>query len=104
MARLSRDKKRADQRADQHAGHPAAPVAPVAPAAPIDVRVPGAGAGTVGGVAVVAVPGEEIQQTVLNRLQDLARAAGRPVLATVHDERVGYVVPLRVDPDGSSHL
>lgn len=100
MARLSRDKKRDHQ----HAGHPAAPAAPVAPAAPIDVRVPGAGAGTVGGVTVVAAPGEEIQQTVLDRLQGLARAAGRPVLATVHDERIGYVVPLRVDPDGSSHL
>ncbi|MEU4653151.1 tetratricopeptide repeat protein [Streptomyces sp. NPDC023723] len=91
MARLSRDKKRDHPRV----GHPAAP---------IDVRVAGAGTGTVGGVPVAAVPGEEIQQTVLNRLQGLARAAGRPVLATVHDERIGYVVALRVDPDGSSHL
>ncbi|GGS55078.1 tetratricopeptide repeat protein [Streptomyces griseoviridis] len=94
MARLSRDKKRDHQRAGR----------PAAPAAPIDVRVPGAGGGTIGGVPVAAVPGEEIQQTVLNRLQGIARATGRPVFATVDDERIGYVVPLRVDPDGSSHL
>ncbi|MBD0421995.1 tetratricopeptide repeat protein [Streptomyces sp. TRM S81-3] len=105
MSRLGRDKQRNQERTELSA----------APAAtPIDVRVPGggpAGAGPAGageasvdGVTVVAAPGEEIQHAVLDRLHRIALAAGRPVLATVHDERIGYVVPLRVDPDGSSHL
>ncbi|MBX9396224.1 tetratricopeptide repeat protein [Streptomyces sp. TRM72054] len=75
----------------------------------IDVHVPGAGQGTggtgsasIGGVPVVPAPGEELQRTVLNHLHRIALATGRPVLATVHDERIGYVVPLRVHPDGSS--
>ncbi|GGX31162.1 hypothetical protein GCM10010297_60720 [Streptomyces malachitofuscus] len=100
MSRLSREKKREQQQA-AHAANLAA--------MPIDVRVPGAGgAGTggasVGGVAVIAGPGEEIQQAVLNRLHRIAIASGHAVLATVHDERIGYVVPLQVDPDGSSHF
>ncbi|MFF7795401.1 tetratricopeptide repeat protein [Streptomyces sp. NPDC007991] len=116
MARLSREKKR-EQKQAAHA---------VTPAAPIDVRVPaagadpagadpagagpGAGAGgasdgaSVGGVPVFAAPGEEIQQAVLNRLHHIALATGHPVLATIHDERIGYVVPLQVDPDGSSRF
>ncbi|GEC04830.1 hypothetical protein SSP24_24850 [Streptomyces spinoverrucosus] len=75
----------------------------------IDVHVPGAGQGSggtgsasIGGVPVVPAPGEELQQTVLNHLHRIALVTGRPVLATVHDERIGYVVPLRVHPDGSS--
>ncbi|MER6344565.1 tetratricopeptide repeat protein [Streptomyces sp. NPDC001595] len=77
------------------------------PATPIDVRVfagsgPDTAGATVGGTSLAPVPGEEPQQTVLNHLHRIARAAGRPVLATVHDERIGYVVPLQVDPDGSS--
>ncbi|MEU0200326.1 MULTISPECIES: tetratricopeptide repeat protein [unclassified Streptomyces] len=106
MARLSREKKREHKQAARAA----------APAAPIDVHVPGgtadAGEGTggtsdaasVGGVPVFAGPGEEIQQAVLNRLHHLALATGHPVLATVRDERIGYVVPLQVDPDGSSRF
>ncbi|MEU0384407.1 tetratricopeptide repeat protein [Streptomyces chartreusis] len=111
MARLSREKKR-EQKQAAHAA---------TPAAPIDVRVPGAGAdpagagpgagaggvsdgASVGGVPVFAAPGEEIQQAVLNRLHHIALATGHPVLATVHDERIGYVVPLQVDPDGSSRF
>ncbi|MGK5691588.1 tetratricopeptide repeat protein [Streptomyces sp. URMC 128] len=116
MARLSREKKR-EQKQAAHAA---------TPAAPIDVRVPrtgadpagavpagaapGAGAGgvcdgaSVGGVPVFAAPGEEIQQAVLNRLHHIALATGHPVLATIHDERIGYVVPLQVDPDGSSRF
>ncbi|MFE1326369.1 tetratricopeptide repeat protein [Streptomyces sp. NPDC058735] len=107
MARLSREKKREQKQAAHTA----------APAAPIDVHVPGAGTetgaaaaqgvhdgATVGGVPVFAAPGEEIQRAVLERLHHIALATGRPVLATVHDERIGYVVPLRVDPDGSSHF
>ncbi|MFH9062273.1 tetratricopeptide repeat protein [Streptomyces coeruleorubidus] len=107
MARLSREKKR-EQKQAAHAA---------APAAPIDVRVPGAGTdpvgagagafsdgASVGGVPVFAAPGEEIQQAVLNRLHHIAQATGHPILATVHDERIGYVVPLQVDPDGSSRF
>ncbi|MGW1751978.1 tetratricopeptide repeat protein [Streptomyces sp. NPDC002092] len=95
MARLSREKKREQQRA----GGSAALVA-----APIDVRVPEAGAvgAWVGGVPVTAAAGEEIQQAVLNHLHRIALATGHPVLATVHDERIGCVVHLQVDTDGAS--
>ncbi|GAP53205.1 tetratricopeptide repeat protein [Streptomyces azureus] len=107
MARLSREKKREQKQAAHAATR----------AAPIDVRVPGAGTdlagagaggvsdgASVGGVPVFAAPGEEIQQAVLNRLHHIALATGHPILATVHDERIGYVVPLQVDPDGSSRF
>lgn len=99
MARLSREKKR-EQKQAAHAANRAA--------VPIDVRVPVTGAdpagASVGGVPVTAAPGEEIQQAVLNHLHRIALASGHAVLATVHDERIGYVLPLRVDPDGSSHF
>ncbi|GAB2721788.1 tetratricopeptide repeat protein [Streptomyces bullii] len=99
MSRLSRAMKREQKQA--------ADAATPAPA-PIDVRVPEAGAGaggaSVGGVPVVAEPGQEIQQAVLNRLHRIALATGHPVHATVHDERIGYVVPLLVAPDGSSRF
>ncbi|MGV9389863.1 tetratricopeptide repeat protein [Streptomyces olivaceus] len=99
MSRLGRD----EQRDHEGAGRPADRAA-----TPIDVRVPAAGAGarsaSVDGATVVAAPGEEIQNAVLNHLHRLALAAGHPVLATIHDRRVGYSVPLRVDPDGASHL
>lgn len=72
-------------------------------AAPLDVLVRPGGA-TVGGVPVGAVPGEEIQQTVLNHLHRIALATGHPVHATVHDERIGYVVALRIERDGSSQF
>lgn len=106
MSRLSREKKR-EQKQAAHAA---------TPAAPIDVHVPGpgtdVGGGTggvsdgalVGGVPVFAAPGEEVQRAVLNRLHHIALATGHPVLATIRDERIGYVVPLQVDPDGSSHF
>ncbi|WP_079664853.1 hypothetical protein [Streptomyces sp. 3214.6] len=94
MSRLSREKKREQKRA----GRPAAVVAP------LDVHVRGGGTATIGGVPVAAVDGEEIQRAVLSHLHRIALATGHPVLATVHDERIGYVVPLRVDPDGSSHF
>ncbi|MGV9248403.1 hypothetical protein [Streptomyces sp. NPDC003710] len=82
---------------------------------PIEVHVPacardgGAGAdaatgATVGGMPVVAAPGESVQQAVLNHLHRLALAAGRPVVADVHDERIGYVMPVRVLVDGSSEF
>ncbi|MFI7350505.1 tetratricopeptide repeat protein [Streptomyces sp. NPDC049936] len=99
MSRLGRDRQREHERAE---GSPDPAVTP------IDVCVPEAGSGaqtaTIDGSTVVAGPGEEIQNAVLNRLHRLALAVGRPVLATIHDRRIGYSVPLRVDPDGSSHL
>ncbi|KUL28367.1 hypothetical protein ADL12_29035 [Streptomyces regalis] len=99
MSLLSRAKKREQKRA-------AASAAPAA--TPIDVRVPahgpGAGGASIGGVPVTAAPGEEIQHVVLTRLQRIALAAGHAVHATIHDERIGYVVPLRVDADGSSRF
>ncbi|MGW4107107.1 tetratricopeptide repeat protein [Streptomyces sp. NPDC004976] len=100
MSRLSREKKREQQQTAQPANRAAAP---------IDVHVPaGAGAGarvaSVDGVSVVAGPGEEIQHAVLARLHRIAIASGAAVLAVVRDERIGYVVPLQVEPDGSSRF
>ncbi|MFD5267291.1 tetratricopeptide repeat protein [Streptomyces sp. NPDC058335] len=94
MSRLSREKKRAQQ----YDGRPAVAVAP------LDVHVSGGGPASIGGVPVVAADGQELQQAVLGHLHRIALATGHPVLATVHDERIGYVVPLRVEPDGSSHF
>ncbi|WP_329412610.1 tetratricopeptide repeat protein [Streptomyces sp. NBC_00704] len=94
MSRLSREKKREQK----HAGPAAAVVAP------LDVHVRGGGTATIGGVPVVAVDGEEIQRAVLGHLHRIALATGHPVLASVRDERIGYVVPLRVECDGSSHF
>ncbi|MFE0249497.1 tetratricopeptide repeat protein [Streptomyces sp. NPDC059010] len=99
MSRLSRAKKREQKRAVASAA---------SVAMPIDVRVPvvgpGAGGASIGGVPVTAGPGEEIQQAVLTHLQRIALASGHPVHATIHDERIGYVVPLQVDADGSSRF
>ena len=98
MTRLSREKKREQKRAAR-----SAPVA-----SPFEVRVPvdgpGAGGASIGGVPVAVAAGEEIQQAVLSHLHRIASATGHPVRATVHDDRIGYVVPLRIDPDGSSHF
>ncbi|GGQ07124.1 tetratricopeptide repeat protein [Streptomyces mutabilis] len=102
MSRLGRDRQREHDGAER----------PPGPAAtPIDVRVPeaasadsGARSASVDGSPVFAAPGEEIHNAVLDRLHRLAVAAGHPVLATIRDERIGCSVPLRVDPDGSSHL
>ncbi|GHH19919.1 tetratricopeptide repeat protein [Streptomyces lanatus] len=98
MPRLSRAKKREQKHA--------AAAAPVT--APIDVHVPvagpGAGGASIGGVPVAAAPGEEIQQVVLTHLQRIALASGHAVHAMVHDERIGYVVPLLVEQDGSSRF
>ncbi|MBJ7002808.1 tetratricopeptide repeat protein [Streptomyces sp. CRPSP2-6A1] len=90
MARLSFEKKRVP--------------GPVAHPAAVPVRVYGAGGASVGGAAVVAAPGEEIQQAVLNHLQRLAISLGTPIRATVQDDRAGCVVPLEVSADGSSRV
>ncbi|MGW4750505.1 tetratricopeptide repeat protein, partial [Streptomyces sp. NPDC004290] len=85
---------------------PASPAAPAA--APIEVRVPasgpGAGGASIDGVPVFAARGEEIQQAVLSRLHRIARATGRPVRATIRDERIGFVVPILVSVDGASEF
>lgn len=94
MSRLSREKKREQK----HAGRTAAVTAP------LDVHVREGGTATIGGVPVVAHDGEEIQRAVLSHLHRIALATGHPVRAVIHDERIGYVVALRVDPDGSSHF
>ncbi|MBK3576644.1 tetratricopeptide repeat protein [Streptomyces sp. MBT65] len=98
MTRLSREKKREQKRAARSA--PAA--------SPFEVRVPvdgpGAGGASIGGVPVPVPPGEEIQHVVLSHLHRIATATGHPVHATIHDARIGYVVPLQIDPDGSSHF
>ncbi|MEV0485596.1 tetratricopeptide repeat protein [Streptomyces sp. NPDC050508] len=98
MSRLSREKKREQKRAARSA--PAA--------SPFEVRVPvdgpGAGGASIGGVPVTVPPGEEIQQVVLTHLHRIATATGHPVQATIHDDRIGYVVPLQIDTDGSSHF
>jgi hypothetical protein len=98
MSRLSREQKRESKRQRSAVGPGAGP---------LEVWVPapagGSGSGaTVGDVPVVVVPGETVQAAVLNHLHRLALAAGHPVLATIHDERIGFVVPLEVYGDGSS--
>ncbi|MEU0006568.1 hypothetical protein ABZ079_20415 [Streptomyces sp. NPDC006314] len=90
MSRLSFEKKRAQQ----PAAHPAV----------VAVRVFGSGGASVDGTSVVAAPGEQIQQAVLNHLQRLAISLGTPVRATVQDDRAGCVVPLEVSADGSSRV
>ncbi|MFE2265349.1 tetratricopeptide repeat protein [Streptomyces griseosporeus] len=96
MSRLSREKR-------ENKPEPGGSAVP-----PLDVHVPAsgpdAGRASISGVPVVPAEGEELQQAVLGHLYRIARATGRPVYATVRDERIGYAVPLRVDPDGSSHL
>ncbi|MGR6972067.1 hypothetical protein ACU639_21195 [Streptomyces cynarae] len=106
MSRLSRGQKRgrsfAEAAPDGGAG---SGVTPIEVRVPVEARdgAPGPGA-TVGGTPVAAAPGEPVQQAVLDHLHRLARATGHPVLASVHDERIGYVVPIRVHVDGSSEF
>src|SRR3954463_14785484 len=90
MSRLSFEKKRVQQ----PAAHPEV----------VAVRVFGTGGASVGGTSVVAAPGEQIQQAVLNHLQRLAISLGTPIRATIHDDRAGCVVPLEVSADGSSRV
>lgn len=71
---------------------------------PIEVQVPVHGQVTVGGLPVVAGPGESVQDAVLNYLHRLVLATGHAVNATVHDQRIGFSTPLRVVADGSSHF
>ncbi|MGW1759335.1 tetratricopeptide repeat protein [Streptomyces mirabilis] len=98
MSRLSREQKRESKRQRSAVGPGAGPLE-------VWVTAPAGESGggvTVGGVPVGVVPGETVQATVLNHLHRLALAAGHSVLATIHDERIGFVVPLEVYGDGSS--
>ncbi|MEN1887218.1 tetratricopeptide repeat protein [Streptomyces mirabilis] len=98
MSRLSREQKRESKRRRSAVGPGAGPLEVWVPAPAGE----GGGGATVGGVPVVVVPGETVQACVLNHLHRLALAAGHSVLATIHDERIGFVVPLEVYGDGSS--
>uniref|UniRef100_A0AAU3II36 Tetratricopeptide repeat protein n=1 Tax=Streptomyces sp. NBC_01393 TaxID=2903851 RepID=A0AAU3II36_9ACTN len=112
MSRLSREQKRELKRQRSTAGAGGQPTAGMTP---IEVHVPASadaavapgsagvrGCATVGGMPVVAAPGETVQGAILNYLHRLALATGHPVLASIHDERIGFVVPLQVHVDGSS--
>ncbi|WP_393079602.1 hypothetical protein [Streptomyces sp. LN704] len=100
MSRLSREQKREIKR-QRSAGVPGGHAGEPAPA--LEVHVPTSAVGaTVGGVPLAVTPGETVQGAVLNHLHRIARATGHPVLARVHDERIGFVVPLQVYGDGSS--
>jgi hypothetical protein len=90
MSRLSFEKKRAQQ----PAAHPAV----------VAVRVSGPAGASVDGADIVAAPGVQIQQAVLDHLQRLAISLGAPIRATIHDECAGCVVPLEVSADGSSRM
>ncbi|MFE9992494.1 tetratricopeptide repeat protein [Streptomyces sp. NPDC005381] len=110
MSRLSRDQQREPQRQYPAAG---AGGQPATGETPIEVRVPATPAApasadgasvvaTADGRPIVAKPGEPVQAAILRHLYRLALAVGHPVLASVHDERIGFVVPLQVSADGSS--
>ncbi|MBW8701598.1 Agglutinin receptor [Streptomyces sp. MBT84] len=99
MTRLSRDQKRG-----RSASGAASEGGAETGTAPIEVRVPAAPGAetTLGGTPVAVGPDQEAQEVVLDHLHRRALATGRPVVATVHDERIGYVVAIRVYVDGSS--
>ncbi|CAM5661848.1 hypothetical protein STENM223S_03418 [Streptomyces tendae] len=96
MPRFSRseNKRRKDQAGPEQA--------PASGLKPIEVHVTVDGRATVGGLPVAAGSGESVQSAVLNYLHRLVLATGHPVAATVNDERIGYLTPVRVEADGSS--
>ncbi|MFJ9670696.1 tetratricopeptide repeat protein [Streptomyces sp. NPDC101221] len=96
MPRFSRseNKRRKSQAAREQA--------PASGLKPIEVRVTADGRATVGGLPVVAGAGESVQSAVLDYLHRLVLATGHAVAAAVHDERIGYLTPVRVEADGSS--
>ncbi|MEU7486823.1 hypothetical protein [Streptomyces sp. NPDC042319] len=47
---------------------------------------------------------EALHDAVLNYLYRLAMATGHPVRASVHDARSGFLTPIEVQTDGSSHF
>ncbi|MFJ6914474.1 tetratricopeptide repeat protein [Streptomyces sp. NPDC101133] len=97
MPRFSRseNKRRRNQAAREQAS-------PASGLKPIEVHVTADGRATVGGLPVVAGAGESVQGAVLDYLHRLVLATGHAVAATVHDERIGYLTPVRVEADGSS--
>ncbi|MFD4522602.1 tetratricopeptide repeat protein [Streptomyces sp. NPDC058470] len=107
MSRLSREQKRELKRRRAEEGADSGEYLDPA-VTPVEVRVPaggaapGGGVASVGGVPVFAAPGQTVQAAVLDHLHRLALTTGRPVLAAIHDERTGFVVPIQVYVDGSS--
>ncbi|MCV2464835.1 tetratricopeptide repeat protein [Streptomyces sp. ICN988] len=97
MPRFSRseNKRRRNQAAREQAS-------PAPGLKPIEVHVTADGRATVGGLPVVPGAGESVQGAVLDYLHRLVLATGHAVAATVHDERIGYLTPVRVEADGSS--
>ncbi|MEW2315773.1 hypothetical protein [Streptomyces bauhiniae] len=83
MSRLSFEKRRADR--------------------PVQVRVSATGA-SVAGEPVLRTPGDDIHDAVLNHLRDLATSHGAPILATIHDDAAGCLVPLEISPDGTTRM
>ncbi|MFI6339549.1 tetratricopeptide repeat protein [Streptomyces sp. NPDC050535] len=112
MSRLSREqkrelKRRAEQGADpgESGGYPAAGVTPVEVrvyASAEGIALTGGSGAVVDGRPVLSAPGQNVQAAVLDHLHHLALSTARPVLAEIHDERTGYVVPIQVYVDGSS--
>ncbi|MDX3690724.1 hypothetical protein PV726_10400 [Streptomyces europaeiscabiei] len=98
MSRFGRGEKQ------RHGSRPESGRDSVSGLTPIEVHVPAHGQVTVGGLPVVAGPGESVQDAVLNYLHRLVLATGHAVNATVHDQRIGFSTPLRVVADGSSHF
>lgn len=98
MSRFSRGEKKRQQ------SLPGAGQAAASGLTPIDVHVSSDGQATVGGMPVVAGPGESVRDAVLNYLHRLVLATGHAVAAVVHDERIGFSTPLQVMADGSSHF
>ncbi|MEV7345532.1 tetratricopeptide repeat protein [Streptomyces sp. NPDC093544] len=109
MSRLSREQKRELKRRRAEEGADSGEYLDPA-VTPVEVRVPASagdaapigGGATVGGVPVFAAPGQTVQAAVLDHLHRLALTTGQPVLAAIHDERTGFVVPIQVYVDGSS--
>jgi len=105
MSRFSRDPSR-DRSHDRSRGQnlvqrAVSAVSAVRPVA-VEVHVPAGGGATVDGTQLPATPGEPVHTSVLNYLHRLTMTTGHPVQATVRDERIGFVVPIRVTLDGAS--
>lgn len=98
MSRFSRGEKK------QQRNPPGTGQRPAPELTPIEVHVAADGQATVGGMPVVAGPGESVRDAVLNYLHRLVLATGHAVSATVRDERIGFSTPLQVVADGSSHF
>ncbi len=82
------------------------PVPQPLPAEPVrvEVHVTADGRVDVAGRPVVPGVGEPVQDAVLDYLHRQVLSTGVPVLATVRDERIGWITPIQVHADGSSRF